>query len=153
MTLRDNLLKLMHRRARTVMPRLGFRPYTFTVVQRTWIGEPGDEDAGYEDAELLIAPAPKIADASSKETATSGGAHEVGTILVGPITPYFAGPPSGGYTAEQLNPTQTEDGMETIYVVTGERAGEYKLTDFAKARGGRSELGYLLTLVRSNRTP
>ena len=153
MTLRNNLLKLMHRRARTVMPRLGFRPASFTVVQRTWIDEPGDMDAGHEDVPLLITPAPKIADASSTDTATSGGAHEVGTIVVGPITPYYAGPPSGGYTEEQLNPTQTSDGTETIYVVAGEGGGEYKLTSFAKARGGRSELGYLLTLVRSNRTP
>lgn len=153
MTLRNNLLKLMHRRARTIMPRLGFRPASFTVIQRTWSGEPGDPAATYEDVELLITPAPKIVDTPSGETAMSVGEHETGTITVGPITPYYVGPPPGGYTEEQLNPTQVEDGYETIYRVEGERGGDYKLTRFGKARGGRSELGYLLTLTRSNRTP
>lgn len=152
-TLRENLLKVMQDVARQKPVDLGFRPYTFTIITRTWpakVGEPGTE----EDVPLVIEPTPKIRDITAQEVASSGGRFTTGMIRVGPITPYYAGPPAVGFTEAQLSPRSTSrDGgkVEYLYRVSGYREGDYELVEFTKARGGKSELGFELVLKKRNR--
>lgn len=69
-------------------------------------------------------------------------------LRVGPITPFYPGPPSGGYTPAQLNPGDAE-GMEWFYLIVGPDAVErpYKLMLLTTPR----PLRYMLDLTALDR--
>lgn len=146
MALREDLLPVVNDAARQLMVDLGLRTHTLTVRLKTWasgrIGLPHDDDA---NVDLLITPAPKIREVSSREIASSGGAFQQGDLLVTKITPDYAG---GGYTPAELAPA-ADGSQEIIYLVAGPNAGEYTLagSDFSR------NFEYRLTLRRSRRTP
>ncbi len=87
--------------------------------------------------DLEILPRPHV-------VATSG----TPVMMVGPITPYFAGPPSGGYTPEQLNLADAA-GMTWNYVIIGPDAVErpYKLMALDTSK----PLRYMLSLTSLDR--
>lgn len=132
-------------RARGIPGAMGLRPNTLSVVTRTHsLTRLGDGDT---DETALVIETPggnsyKVRDVSSREVSESGGAYEVGDIVVGPITPAYAGPPAGGYTPEQLRPTVEAGtrGTEIVYVVTGPNAGEYSHVETRVDRSLRYEL-------------
>lgn len=139
------------------------RPNAVTRRLRTWasgrLGDPMPATSGvdYTDADIPLAPTPKVRALSAREIASSGGRYEDGNLVVGPITPAYtvtacctsATETSGGYTVEQLDPVITTDGVELIYLVDGPNAGEYYLHEVRRDRSMR----YELVIGRTRRTP
>jgi len=136
MSFRTDLLKTVVK-LRELPGPTNFDIYTSTVVvrHRTWSG--GEVKLGTPtDIEIELFPRPKVRDAGN------------GSITIGPITPQNA---EGGYTPDQLNPTES-DGVESYYIVTGADGDEraYKLTEIDDRRA----FGYTLTLqALDRRTP
>lgn len=149
-TLRDQLLSLVSG-LRQIPADLGFRRYGLTVRVSTWSGaEPGLGIATNSD--VTISPKPDVRFVSVKEIAASGGTYQEGDFFVSKITPYFAGPPAGGYTPAQLRPAVSADNQDVVYVLTGdEGAIECALIEehLGKPRG--SALRYALVLRRRTR--
>lgn len=102
--MRDDLLPILDKVARTIPATLGFRGESLTVRVRTWSG--GVVGRGSPtDSDLLITPRPKM-----RETPDARG------MICEKITPHYA---AGGYAVEQLTPTLS-DGQEVLYIVTGD---------------------------------
>lgn len=117
-----------------------------TIVRRTWpSGERGYE-APDDDDVLVITPNPEIVEVLVEDTNASGGRLTSQRVRVGHITPYYVGPPSGGYTPEQLAPTIDENGTDVIYRITGPLAGDYARLSLDTS----DPFEYKLTLVRMN---
>jgi hypothetical protein len=150
MTLADNLKQRIDA-IRGIPGAFGIRPNSVSIVTRTWSGERVGSGTSTDSTPLVISPVPKVREVSTREVSTSGGRYEMGDLRVGPITPYYAGPPAGGYTTAQLAPAVAPDqrGIEVLYFVTGPNAGEYRRIDLHNDFA----LHYTLVLRRSIRTP
>ncbi len=133
------------------------RPAQLTRRLRTWSGGFRGADAvpaqpQFTDVDLVIDQKFRIRQLSTREIANSGGQYEMGDIIVDHITPDFTDPitsAAGGYTEAQLKPTQTENGVELYYVVTGQHAGEYQCVELRSWRA----YSYALVLRRRLTTP
>ncbi len=119
-------------------PGLDFRTASLTIRTRSWTG--GGNGAEIRlgtstDSDLLLVPRPKM-----KE-------QDGGNLLVGPITPSYAG---GGYTVAQLNPlVAATAGQEILYVVTGPAGTHtYALLSIDTTKS----LRYMLTLTPLDRS-
>ena len=87
-------------------PTIDVRPTRVFVRTRTWSsGRIQTGSPVVTDLELL--PIPPV-------RATAGDP----SMVVGPITPAYPGPPSGGYTPAQLNPADSA-GTESVHVLLG----------------------------------
>lgn len=141
MTLRDDLLPALDD-ARTICDDLGLRQNAVDVVVRTWtsgkVGAPATQTPGvdYSEQRVHLTPNPKVRRVTQREVASSGGRYEDADLVVGPMTPAFAG---GGNTTDQLDPLVRQRGVELLFVVTGPNAGEYALVDFRRDRPMRYE--------------
>lgn len=144
--LRTSLLPVMQA-ARGIIDDLGFRTSDVVIRTRTWVGA-RSAGADYVDELLpLTNPRPRVRVLSTREVAASGGRYEMGDLRIDKITPYFAGPPAGGYTPAQLDPPVSSENVEVTYVVTGAFAGEYAL----EANNTDRALGYSVVVKRTNR--
>ncbi len=117
-------------------PGIDVRPSRVIVRTRTWSsGRIQTGTAIVSDLELL--PVPHV-------RATAGDP----SMLVGPITPAYPGPPPGGYTPAQLNPADSA-GTETVHVILGPDGVErpYKLLKLSNT----SALHYTLELQALDR--
>jgi hypothetical protein len=101
-------------------------PTQITIVTRTWSG--GRKDAGTATDSSLALPAKfPIRPLKVAEIASSGGVYEMGDLLVDLITPNDGvHNPGVGFTEAQLAPRAVaHSGVEVLYVLTGQHAGEY----------------------------
>lgn len=78
---------------------------------------------------------------------TTGGKRQQWTVTVGPITPSDG--ISIGFRPNQLKPADLTDGMDVTYVITGEFAGVYRLSNMDLS----DPFGYMLTLERQAISP
>ncbi len=95
-----------------------------TIRTRTYVGGRRNSQSAYTDSDLVLPAIYKIKQIKTSEISASGGKYEMGDIAVGAITPRGD---TLGWTVEQLQPKPTSDGVDIIYVLTGEdgHAGEY----------------------------
>lgn len=114
-----------------------------TIRTRVWTGARGRGTPTVTDVPL--AAYIPVRNPTSSEVATSGGQLKMGDVLVGPVTPEFAG---GGYTLAQLEPAATDALTEIVYVLSGAVEGEYRRVADDTTRPFR----YMLTLRRANLT-
>ncbi len=121
-------------RAKAGPTRWDVRTNALTIRRRTWSGLPGAVGSVPTDVDLAVTPRPKIRELSLREVSGSGGRFEAGDLRVGPFTPAYAVPTTGGYTPEQLKPTTTSPNVEALYIVTGPNAGTYSLVDLDTSR-------------------
>jgi hypothetical protein len=109
---------------------LGGRPSSLTIRRRVWSG--GLRGLGTpSDTDLALPQIYDVQHLRTTEVPSSGGRYEKGDVIVGPITPSFpatALTPAGGFTEAQLNPVGG-DGIEIIYILVGQHAGEYQLVE------------------------
>ena len=146
--LRTSLLPVMHA-ARGIIDDLGFRTSDVVIRTRTWIGA-RSVDGAYNDEELALAnPRPRVRTLSTRGIAASGGRYELGDLRIDKLTPYFSGPPAGGYTPAQLDPPVASDDVEERYVVSRAFAGEYVVESGTFDRA----LGYSVVVKRTNAVP
>lgn len=123
------------------------RPNATRVVVRTWASGkvespwPANPDTDYVDnPSTLLTPTPKVRRVTSGEIASSGGLYEQGDLIVGPITPAYPGPPSGGYTTEQLDPVVTaRKGVQVLWILVGPNGGTYRKVDLRRDPSFRYE--------------
>jgi hypothetical protein len=151
MTLRDDLLPALND-ARAICDEFGLRQNAVDVIVRTWasgeIGVPETQIAGvdYVDQKIRLVPNPKVRRLTQREIASSGGRYEDADLIVGPMTPAFAG---GGNSTAQLDPLELQPGVELIYVLSGPNAGEHAAIDVRRDRPMR----YEVVVRRTRRTP
>jgi len=124
--------------------QLGLRPNVLSIVRRTWPSGRIDDGDPIDEVIATISPTPKIEELTSEEIASSGGVYVIGDLRVSGITPAYPGPPAGGYTLDEIQPTVAAGtrGKEIVYVVTGPNAGEYRRADSTVANA----FGWGLTL-------
>ena len=132
-TLRDNLLPVVQL-GRTIASDLGLRTNVVKLRTRTWTGGANGPEIGvgaFVDVDETITPAPKLTHTESQRIKTV-------------VTPAFSG---GGYTPEQLNPSQADLGVGTehFWVIVSPDGGErhYRVEDFNQRRA----FGYYITLA------
>lgn len=125
------------------------RPTTVTIRQRTWDG--GRVRFGNAtDVDLVLTPNPKVRQLTQQEVYAAGGLYQTGDVRIGPITPaYSTSSSSGGYTAAQLKPVITTDGVELLYVLSGQMIGEHKLVNLDNGKAH----AWFLVVRRDRRTP
>jgi hypothetical protein len=107
--------------ARSDVGSLGLRRYAVKIRQRVWSG--GYVGLGTPtDTDLPITPQPKVEALSVNEIAASGGTYLQGDRRISGMTPYYAGPPSGGYTPAQLSASLgvSSTNIESMYVLVGD---------------------------------
>lgn len=133
-TLRESLLPVFANVARKIPADLGLRTNVVKVRTRTWTGGADGPEVGvgtYTDVDLTITPSPKLTHTESQRIKTV-------------VTPSFSG---GGYTPEQINPTQADlgAGVEHLWVIVSPDGAErlYRVEDFNQRRA----FGYYLTLA------
>lgn len=117
MGFRDEFRELAHELRAIPGRDFEIRPYTASVIIRTWSGgKPGDGTA--TDAETAIVEGdsqpPKIRFLSDEEKALAGLGATV--LEIGPITPDF---PGGGTSIATLLGTAAAAGTEVLYKITG----------------------------------
>lgn len=99
-----------------------------TVRTRTWSG--GEIGTGTtSDSDFLLGQEVRVSKLSNKDVLTSGGFFNFNDVKVEHITPPFSG---GGYSLAQVAPsTQAPipDGVEFIYLLSGEINGDYRLVN------------------------
>jgi len=127
----------------------GFDIRTSQLTIRTRIYTNGRRNSTdtYVDTDLVLAQFYKVRQMTTREIAGSGGAYELGDIVVGPITPSDGA--GVGYTEAQLDPRTAVDGTEFIYVLTGAHAGKYNLKELRST----SAFHYTLVLTREETSP
>lgn len=147
MSLRTSALKIANKlRALPSKPALDIYTTSVTIRTRTNAGGRIGVDAVKTDVDVVIRPRPKVREVNQREIAGSGGLYQAGDVKVGPITPAHSG---GGYTAAQLAPVTSTNGVEIIYVLSGGVTGEYKRVDLTTDRA----FSYWLLLRRKRSTP
>ena len=124
------------------------RPITGTVRQRIWPGRIGQPNTNPRNVDTVLPIRYKVRELSSREISGSGGRYEDGAVKVGPITPPYVSRGGGGFSAAQLNPTGSEH-IEVLYVLTGDKTGEYKLIDLETT----NSTSWFMVLNRSRQTP
>jgi len=105
-SLRDDLLPVCDE-VRGLAGSFGLRMYTTVSVRTTtWSGErPGEGTAAVVDLALTANGQPvKVRQISSRIVQASAGRYEDEDLVIGPITPRFTSPTTGGYTPDQLKP-------------------------------------------------
>lgn len=124
------------------------RPTQLTIRTRTYIGGRRSSQGAHIDTDLVIPAIYKVRQIKTNEVAQSGGLFEMGDVVVGPITPKGD---TLGWTEAQLQPKSTSDGVDYIYILTGNagHAGEYSRVHFESTR----PFSYFLFLRRRNTTP
>lgn len=132
-TLRDSLLPVFQNVARQIPAALGLRTNVVKLRTRTWTGGADGPEVNvgtYTDVDTTVTPAPKL---------TYRADGKLDTV----VTPAFAG---GGYTPEQINPTQADlgAGVEHFWVIVSPDGAErlYRVAAFNQRRA----FGYYLTL-------
>lgn len=116
------------------------------VRTRTWSG--GRVDSGTStDVDLALGAYYPIRYIAAHEVNSSAGQYEMGDVLVNHITPSNGA--GVGYTPEQLKPQVLTNGVEIIYVIVGEHAGDYALVDLRTYR----PFTYQMVLRRRVSTP
>lgn len=108
-------------------PGLDVWPTTVKVRTRTWTAGRRGREGGFTDVDVLITPTPMARWVTSREIRASAGRYTVGDVIVEHITPAHAANPGIGYTQDQLQPVAPANGVETIYVLEGEIAGDFSL--------------------------
>lgn len=112
---------------------LGLRRYTITRRRRTW--DSGEVGLGTPtDSDLTLTPTPKLEELQGDQK-----------IRLSMITPYYAGPPSGGYTREQLVGTDVA-GVEEYYSIEGTNGTHSYVVVAIDTSGEGSSMRYTLTL-------
>lgn len=150
MSLRSAMLRVANViRAIPSKPGLDVWPTTVTVRTRTWAGGLKGREGGFTDVDLLITPTPHVREVSQADITGSGGRYVAGDVLVEHITPAHASNPGVGYTQAQVAPTASANGVQIIYVLTGEIAGEYSRHAFS----AQDTVTYTLVLRRTRATP
>lgn len=132
---------------------LGLRPTAVTIETRVWAGGRIGRSTKTVQRQLQLAPPPasgdvqgptpyyKVRQVTQREIASSGGRYEQGTVVIGPITPYYTRPDgtTGGFLEADLNPVITSQGTEVVYVLTAVDTvginGEYVLVDLERDSG------------------
>lgn len=115
--MRDSLRRLAHSIRAIPDRQFGIRPYTVSVVLRTWSGSytgdgsPTDTETSVTEAN---GAAPKVRWLDGEERALNDLPE--GSLEVGPITPDFAG---GGTSIGTLTQTAASSQDEVLWKVTG----------------------------------
>lgn len=160
MSLRTDLLAACEDIRIAVRLGLDQCPNKLTIIRRDWSG--GRVGAGTATETILFdfdryLP---IRYMLAHEVAASGGRFNVQHVMVSRITPWDG--KSTGFTPEQLQPTITENGIELVYRISGQIAGDFAIVDLriggrASHPGGYSGRGgtysYALILERRRTTP
>ena len=128
MTLRDNIMPILDKKARGLPDIFGFRQDAVTIRVRVWSGARGDRTIAPVDTDVVLSPNPKTRRLNAREIAGSGGLYRQGDILIGPITPaYDVNGQTGGYTDAQLRPLAANDHTEVIVLINQD---EFDLFEF-----------------------
>lgn len=135
-------------RALTGPNTFDIRTTQVTIRTRVYANGRRGSQTAYTDTDLVIPAIYKVQQIKTKEVAESGGLFEMGDIKVGPITPRGD---TLGWTEAQLQPKPATDGVDIIYVLTGNagHAGEYSRVHFDSTK----PFSYFLFLRRRNTTP
>lgn len=149
MSLRSSALKTANiLRGLASKPAIDIYTTTVTIRTRTWTGGRIRSEQGSYDSDLLLTPTPRVREVSQREITGSGGRYQAGDVKVGPLTPSHASNPGVGYTAAQLAPVASANGVEIIYVLSGGVSGEYMRVDLETDRA----FSYTLILRRKRST-
>jgi hypothetical protein len=119
---------------------LNLTPNQLTINVFQWVppaGEPPRVGNGTKTtlSTLTLAQCFPMRTMSAREVASSGGRFIEGTIVVEDISPPGSDPATGspiGYGVAQLRPQtalDSQNGIEVVYTVTGQLAGDYALAD------------------------
>jgi hypothetical protein len=125
-----------------------------TIRTRTWLGGAIDAPAPtpggpcFTDSDLPIPQKYQVRQLTTEEVDESGGAYEVGDLLVKGIVPADPANPGVGFYPTQLAPVIVQ-GQEVIYVVVGPHNGNYALRELRSW----GILSYDLILTRREDTP
>lgn len=117
MSLADDLKPVIDR-ARAIAGSLGFRPYTVSLVVRSWSGaRPGLGTATTTETPLTVADGqnPKVKKISQREVIASGGLYQAQDLEV-TLTAAYSG---GGYATTDFDPTPTSSPTEVYFRVEG----------------------------------
>jgi hypothetical protein len=142
---RDRMRALADRIRNVATP---MRTVTVVVLERTWPGKLRQPNTTPHDVETALPIRYKVRELNSREISGSGGRYEDGAVKVGPITPPYSTMGGGGFTESQLNPTGSSH-IEVLYILSGDKSGEYKLADLETTKA----LSWFLILNRSRSTP
>lgn len=147
----DELLHTIDQ-ARKIAGEFGLRPYTVTVRVRTWSGSRvGLGTKTDTDTPLKVGggtQSPYVREISQKEIVASGGLYQDQDIEVGPITPSYTIPLSGGHAISSFEPPRNPP-TEVYFLVTG--PGMASTGSWFKKQGQRltSVFGYTIVLRRT----
>lgn len=120
------------------------RPYTVSVVTRTWSGDfPGEGLSSITTTPITEAHGqpPKVRVLNDEQIALGGLPR--GAVKVGPITPDF---PGGGTAFTTLSPASLDAGDSFYYVLTGPDYPSGARFVLKEAQADRT-FGYTVTLV------
>jgi hypothetical protein len=154
MTLRDSLLRTADK-VRNIRLTLDQEPHGVTIRTRTWAGGAIDADPPvtlpatppFADVDLVLPRKHPVRQLTTREISNSGGAYEIGDMMVDHITPtYHSTFGSGGFTVAQLDPKAQKNGVEVYAILTdGQHQGEYAVKEVRSARA------YTIQLVLGRR--
>lgn len=119
-----------------------------TVRTRSYVGGRRSSQSAYTDSDLVLPQIYKVARVKANEISSSGGLYEIGDLKVGPITPRGD---TLGWTEAQLAPQVTTDGIDIIYVLSGNsgHSGEYSRVELQREK----PFSYFLVLRRRSTQP
>lgn len=122
LTLRDSLLPAVDT-IRGIPAQFGLRLHTVQIVLRTWtgtrvgLGTNADTSTGIKQ-DLGIYPI-KVRNVSEREVVASGGVYTDQDVVVGPITPPFAGSTLDNDAISIFDPTPGTSPAEVFFKITG----------------------------------
>jgi len=99
-------------------------PSQVTIRTRVWSGG-ALRQGTTTDTDLVLPQQLFLRQVTTREIENSGGRYEQGDIAVTNIVPNDPANPGIGYTESQLAPVANVPGMEILYFVTGQHAGDY----------------------------
>lgn len=125
------------------------RASQLVIRQRTWASGFRGGDGGFTDVDLPITQIYHFRQLTTREIAGSGGRYEMGDLKIGPITPTFSSMTTGGFSEAQLKPTVGTNGVENIFLITGQHAGEYDIIELQSTKA----FSFFVVIRRRRTTP
>lgn len=117
------------------------RTTSVTIRTRIYPGGRRSSQSAFIDSDFVLPQIYKVQQMKTHEISSSGGKYEIGDVKVGPITPRGD---SLGFTEAQLQPKPSNDGVDIIYVLDGQHAGDYSRVELQSTK----PFSYFLILRR-----